>query len=152
MALDALFGFTLDAAATKDNAKCARFFTKEDDALTRYWDDDGGAVWLNPPYSRDIDEWVAKARFEAETGGVTAVVVLLPACTDTKWFDVVDDHAAWLPLRGRLKFKGAEASAPFPSLIAIFGEVTAAQIQALERRFNRTVRLPKAAASRDQFR
>ena len=34
-ALDAEFHFTLDAAATKKNAKCSAYFTPEDDALKK---------------------------------------------------------------------------------------------------------------------
>ena len=36
-ALDAEFHFRLDAAASQDNAKCARYFTAEDDALRQDW-------------------------------------------------------------------------------------------------------------------
>lgn len=35
--LDALYHFDLDAAATPENAKCARFFTKEDNGLMQMW-------------------------------------------------------------------------------------------------------------------
>lgn len=38
--LDWKYHFTLDAAATAENAKCARFFTAEDNGLTKNW---GGA-------------------------------------------------------------------------------------------------------------
>lgn len=38
--LDWKYHFTLDAAATAENAKCARFFTAEDDGLSKNW---GGA-------------------------------------------------------------------------------------------------------------
>jgi hypothetical protein len=31
------FGFTLDACATADNAKCARYFTPEQDGLQQDW-------------------------------------------------------------------------------------------------------------------
>ena len=36
-ALDAEFHFNLDPCATPENAKCGRFFTKEDDGLSRSW-------------------------------------------------------------------------------------------------------------------
>ena len=42
----------LDAAADATNAKCARYFTAEDDGLTQDWA--GETVWLNPPYGRGI--------------------------------------------------------------------------------------------------
>lgn len=35
--LDSEFGFTLDVCATADNAKCDRYFTKEDDGLKQSW-------------------------------------------------------------------------------------------------------------------
>lgn len=36
-ALDAEFGFTLDAAASPDNAKVDRYFTERDEGLMRPW-------------------------------------------------------------------------------------------------------------------
>jgi hypothetical protein len=51
---------TVDVAAAAWNAKCERYFTKEDDALTKDWD--AKANWCNPPYSADIiDKFVRKA-------------------------------------------------------------------------------------------
>lgn len=40
--------FDLDAAAAPWNAKCLRFFTREDGALQREW---GQSTWCNCPYS-----------------------------------------------------------------------------------------------------
>ncbi len=42
--------FTLDPCATAENAKCARFFTKETDGLAQVW---SGICWMNPPYGRE---------------------------------------------------------------------------------------------------
>lgn len=39
-ALDAEFGFTLDAAATERSAKCERFFTKAGNGLAQSWGGD----------------------------------------------------------------------------------------------------------------
>lgn len=44
--LDAIFHFDLDACASRENAKCRRFFTRDDDALAQEWH---GVVWMNPP-------------------------------------------------------------------------------------------------------
>lgn len=49
--LNAEFKFTLDPCATKDNAKCDFFYTKEDDGLAQIWD--GERVFMNPPYGND---------------------------------------------------------------------------------------------------
>lgn len=85
--MDFVFGpFQLDPAATKENAKAPRFFTKEDDGLAQEWKAD--AVWLNPPYGRGKvgERWVAKAVEEVRIGHAGSVVLLLPARTDTIWF------------------------------------------------------------------
>ena len=57
-ALDREFGFDLDVCATADNAKCARYYTPEQDGLKQRWE---GACWMNPPYGRDIGKWIRKA-------------------------------------------------------------------------------------------
>ena len=41
-ALDATFHFTLDPCATPENAKCAKFYTKEQDGLKQDW---GGTLY-----------------------------------------------------------------------------------------------------------
>lgn len=61
------FAFTLDPCATPENAKCARFFTKEIDGLAQSWR--GETVFCNPPYGRDLAKWVAKAHAEVSGGG-----------------------------------------------------------------------------------
>lgn len=110
--------FSLDAAATKENAKCERFYTKEDNALEKHW---VGTVWLNSPYGRVLNQWVEKAYRESLHGAAT-VVMLLPARTDTRyWHQYIFPHAAEiLFIAGRLKFGNAENSAPFPSAIVVF--------------------------------
>ena len=115
---NAEFGpFTLDAAATADNALCRRFYTAEDDALTKPW---RGRVWCNPPYSR-VGEFVAKASEEVEAGRADIVGLLVPSRTDTRWWhDYVEGKAEVRFLRGRLKFSGSNNSAPFPSALVIF--------------------------------
>lgn len=61
------FDFTLDPCATPQNAKCARYFTKEVDGLKQSWR--GERVYCNPPYGRDIGKWVEKAHNETLAGG-----------------------------------------------------------------------------------
>ena len=51
------FGFDLDVCATESNAKCANFFTANDDGLSKDWN---GICWMNPPYGRTIDKWMKK--------------------------------------------------------------------------------------------
>ena len=110
-------GFTLDPCATIDNAKCAHFFTREDDGLTREW---AGKVFMNPPYGREIGKWVKKAWGESLKGAL--VVCLLPARVDTRWWHDYAARGHVYFLRGRLKFGESRNSAPFPSAIVTFGK------------------------------
>ena len=55
-----IYKFQLDAAATRENALCNFFFTKEDSALTKDWSG-YDSVWLNPPYGRLVGHFVKKA-------------------------------------------------------------------------------------------
>ena len=55
--LSAVFNFTLDVCALPENAKCKDYYTPDDDGLSNPW---RGGVWCNPPYGREISEWVKK--------------------------------------------------------------------------------------------
>lgn len=100
-ALHERFRFTIDVAASKENAKLPRFYTLEDDGLEQSWA--GERVWVNPPYS-DIRPWVEKAWFEAEHFGedgplgiltrAQLIVMLLPANrTEQRWWvDLVEPY------------------------------------------------------------
>ena len=117
-ALDAEFHFTLDPCSTDDNAKCAKHFTKEQDGLSQDWT--GECVFCNPPYGREMPRWIAKCAEHGMRGGIA--VMLIPARTDTKAFHEYIYHKAEIRfIRGRLKFGGAKNSAPFPSMVVIFG-------------------------------
>ena len=112
------FHFTLDAAASPDNAKCANYFTEEQDGLTQSWE--GHTVWCNPPYCRKTGLWVKKAYEEHQRTGCT-VVMLLPSRTDVRWFhDYILGKAEIRFIKGRLKFGGNKNSAPFPSIVVIY--------------------------------
>jgi site-specific DNA-methyltransferase (adenine-specific) len=111
------FGFTLDPCATHETAKCAKYFTPEDDGLSQDWT--GEVVYCNPPYGRAQNAWVQKCREHGANGGIA--VMLIPARTDTARFhDLILGKAEIRFIRGRLKFEGARDSAPFPSMIVIF--------------------------------
>ena len=112
------FHFTLDPCATKQNAKCRRYFTKAQNGLDQDWTTH--RVFCNPPYGRDISNWARKC-FEASRGGAL-VVLLAHARTDTRWFhDWVYGKADEIRfIRGRLKFGDGRQSAPFPSLVAVY--------------------------------
>ena len=112
------FGFDLDPCALPSNAKCARFFTPEDNGLAQNW---GGAkVFCNPPYGKEISKWVRKC-YEESKKPDTLVVMLLPARTDTAYFHDYIYHKAEIRfIRGRLHFNESKHSAPFPSMVVIY--------------------------------
>lgn len=119
------FSFTLDAAATINNAKCLNWL---EDALNVYW---SGRVFCNPPYSK-WQKFVEKAFEEYYSGRTELIVLLLPARTDTKAFHkyIYPFYSEVRFLKGRLKFEingkpvldrhGRPQSAPFPSMLVIF--------------------------------
>ena len=140
--LNEVFRFTLDAAATPQNAKCARFFVPPAlctdcggsgltpalyecglcDGLRQPWahrEYGREVVWLNPPYGRTIGAWLAKACEESQRGAT--VVALLPGDTSTRWWhDYVEGRADVWRLEGRVRFVGASGSPNFASVIAIY--------------------------------
>lgn len=118
--LDRVFNFTLDPCATHENHKCDKYFTIEDNGLFQSWENE--SVFMNPPYAREIKDWIAKAYKESLNGAI--VVCLVPARTDTRyWHDYIFPYAEnIIYLKGRLKFGEGTNSAPFPSAIVIFDD------------------------------
>ena len=115
------FHFTLDVCALPENAKCENYYTPEQDGLSMPWT---GVCWCNPPYGREIGQWVRRGFF-ASVAGAT-VVMLLPARTDTKWFhEYIYKKADIRFIKGRLKFGDSNNSAPFPSMVVVFKGVKA---------------------------
>ena len=116
--LDKEFNFTLDPCSTRENAKCTKYFTVEDDGLKQDWSKD--TVFMNPPYGREIKYWVQKA-YEESLKGAT-VVCLIPSRTDTKyWHDYIFGKADDIRfIKGRLKFGGSKNPAPFPSAVIVY--------------------------------
>jgi site-specific DNA-methyltransferase (adenine-specific) len=119
--LNKTFNFTLDPASDGVNNKCSNHYTINEDGLSKDWT--GQIVFINPPYSKTYD-WVKKAYNEAANNSVVSLM-LLPSRTDTKWFHefCLDGKMAKeiCFIKGRLKFGNEKNSAPFPSMIIIFG-------------------------------
>ena len=113
--LNEKYHFDLDACATEENAKCKNYFTKEIDGLKQEWK---GIIFMNPPYGREIGNWIKKA-YESSLDGAL-VICLLPSRTDTKWFHDYCVKGEIEFLKGRLKFGDGKNPAPFPSMIVVF--------------------------------
>lgn len=116
--LNAEFGFTLDPCSDGSNNKCAKYFTAADDGLAQDWAPE--IVFMNPPYGRNIGDWIRKAYEESRKGAT--VVALIPSRTDTKYaHEYVFKYARYVGfIKGRLKFGDSKNSAPFPSMLVIF--------------------------------
>lgn len=128
------FGFTVDAAASVDNAKLPHFWTRHSDALAQSWR--GERVWCNPPYS-NIRPWVEKADQEWRLGS-ELIVMLLPANrTEQRWWqDIVEpklrDRSPYFRAEfqpGRMRFIRPRAVVgpkgdrpPFGCCLLIWGE------------------------------
>jgi phage N-6-adenine-methyltransferase len=84
------FDFTIDVAASPANTKCSRFFSKDDDGLTKRWSAE--RVWCSPPYSC-LKNWVGKAWVEwTSKNRPELIVMLLPANRTEQgwWQDLVE--------------------------------------------------------------
>lgn len=84
---------------------------------------------MNPPYGREIGDWMRKAYQSCNQNGAL-VVCLVPARTDTAWWHDYAMKGEIRFLRGRLKFGGAETNAPFPSALVIFRPILSMQVAA----------------------
>jgi site-specific DNA-methyltransferase (adenine-specific) len=142
--LDASFHFTIDLAAHERNAKHRRFWSPQHDSLAQSWEGETG--FLNPPFGRGVEGWLAKAR-DAALHERAIIVQLLPARVGTAWwrrFIETDDEVAgklraslwvpetrvlWLRWDGlftgihfhsqRVQFEGAEDGAKFDTAVVI---------------------------------
>lgn len=111
------FHFTLDPCSSELNHKCDKYYTIEDDGLSKEWTNE--TVFVNPPYGREIGKWVKKCY--QETFNDVISVMLIPSRTDTKWFhDYIYNKAEVRFLNDRIIFEGGVQRAPFPSMIVIF--------------------------------
>lgn len=114
------FKFTLDPCSTKENHKCDKFYTIEDDGLSKDWSNE--VVFMNSPYGGHTRDWIKKAYEESLKGAI--VVCLIVSSTDrTYWHDFIFPRAAEIRfIRGRLKFGDSKMSAPFASAVVVFDE------------------------------
>lgn len=99
------------------NVPALNYWTKEDDGLAQPW---LGRVYMNPPYGDEIGGWVERMVSAYQSGEIIEAIALLPARTDTAWFQPLFDYSVCF-VRGRLKFSGSENSAPFPSVVVYLG-------------------------------
>jgi site-specific DNA-methyltransferase (adenine-specific) len=106
--------FNVDAAASKKNTKCKRFYSKENSFLDIPIDKLGNhlvkikaRIFCNPPYSLDM-EFAQRLRYLAATYSIPSYI-LLPQRCDRIWFQqfrnskIVKEE----PFTGRIHFGNA---------------------------------------------
>lgn len=84
-------------ALANETVKAARYFTIDDDGLSKAWD--AKTLWLNPPFGREnapptgygggksiMALFVAKLLCEYETENIEQATLLVSAKPDTAWF------------------------------------------------------------------
>ena len=87
------YKMNFDLAATPENAKCARFWTREDDALIQDWRQlkklvgkkaHGVFPWLNPPYGRrpGLDKFADKIEDSLDCFDLLPVLANQDSTTD----------------------------------------------------------------------
>lgn len=138
--LNKKFNFVIDLAATKDNAKC-NYFVDDifDPALFDFLIlPPKSSAFMNPPYGKNIGKFIKRAINLADYFKLQ-LVMLLPARTDTKWFNLIWDRDYNQPLphfnvnflKGRLAFElngqpiinektGKKQGALFPSMVVVY--------------------------------
>lgn len=110
----------LDPCTVGENPTNAeRYYTPLMNGLAQSWACDNGIVFVNPPYGRELAEWVVKAIAESRR---CCIVMLTPARPDTRCGQALMQHSvAQCWWKGRIKFRGALHAAPFPSVFTLLG-------------------------------
>ena len=115
----------LDPASSpvaQKNVKATRFYTIEDDGLSRDWK---GRVFLNPPYSQDlIAKFVIKLADSYSSDSVSAAVLLVNNATETAWFQHISQAADYVCFpAGRIRYldaSGNPANTPLQGQVFLY--------------------------------
>ena len=117
--LNEKFGpFTIDLCASSENAKCEKYYTKEDDSLKQPWN---GVCWINPPYAVPtakrvkgiVDEYIKKGLKEIkENPECKRICFLIPCKTDVKYFHeyIFPNATEIIFISGRPNFEGPHSN------------------------------------------
>lgn len=116
-AMNKEFNFSLDAAANHKNNKVPNnYLTKEDDALSKNWEDEilnvtskNLNVWINPPYGKGFIKAFMQKCIQEKENGVTSVL-LVPATLDAQWLPIDQISEIRIVTGGRLSFYHPETN------------------------------------------
>lgn len=119
-AIEMRFGekFTMDLAASEDNAKAPLWIDEAHDSLSCDWSKLGGLLWLNPPYEK-IAPWAEKCYQDMILGA--RVMLLTPASVGSNWYQkYVHGKAYVMALNPRLTFEGETTCYPKDLCLSYF--------------------------------
>jgi hypothetical protein len=131
---EALGGIGLDPCTLPDNPCGAdRWYALPTDGAEQPWDAE--TIYVNPPYGKARERWVARCMEAAEAG--SRVVLLIPAHTDTRIFQraaPTTSHVVFI--RGRVKFgvlrpNRRQVAASHPSALLCWNLVDASAFERL---------------------
>lgn len=117
--LNKIFKFELDPCTTFDNPLRTEIYMVKPNGLTQPWDRN---TYCNPPYGKrdlkkgkedSIDDWIIKMHNESVRNPNNQYVMLIPAATDTKWFQELimtkyRENSVIYLIKSRLKFINPE--------------------------------------------
>ncbi len=110
---------TFDLAASANNTKCRRYYSKAQDSLRQDWTKLKGILWLNPEFS-NIAPWAEKCCFSAARGAT--ILMLTPASVGANWYrDYCHKKALVMALNGRITFVGQTHGYPKDCILTYFG-------------------------------
>ena len=110
------FRFTLDPCATAENAKCRKYYTKEQDGLLQDWT--GETVYCNPPYGRQMGRWIEKCYEHWLSGGGWQLCLFLLGRIPKRFMSTSTVKQRSVSLEA-VCGSGMQ-NAPFPSMIVIY--------------------------------
>jgi len=90
----------IDVCATIQNAKLEKYFTIQDNALDKEWDED---FFMNPPYS-EINQWMQKAYEQHKKYNVNALILVFAKTSVKWWHKYVEGKAETHFQKGRIRF------------------------------------------------
>lgn len=97
------FPCEIDLAALPHNAKCDKFITPDEDALSLPWHKLGATGWCNPPYS-ETGKWLEKGKIEAQHNFMSMFLVPTPN-GEIYWRHVFGWATEIIFITGRISFE-----------------------------------------------
>lgn len=92
---------TLDVAATEQNRKCLKYFSKEDNALEQEWLEDS---WCNHPHTLH-SEFVEKNHQQWIKHNKNRMMIIPANCMRTSyWHSFIENQAEYHAIEGSIRF------------------------------------------------